>query len=174
MLSSGGEVMRRERELRSMHETLRMTVAIPFLFGVPPAYEMLRCSERPTTLPFCTIACNHCMPTHRFPSPCIWYSVLHRVRAVSATDVWLHGETLPRYSSRLYHNCRGVNLLVSRAAMLSGSAEASSIGCRVNGRCTDCPLMRYWHCFKTAVNRYLESTCSGRWCSFAALSKASL
>jgi len=42
VLSSGGEVMRRERELRSMHETLRMTVAIPFLFGVPPAYEMLR------------------------------------------------------------------------------------------------------------------------------------
>ena len=45
MLSSGGEVMRRERELRSMHESLRMTVAIPFLFGVPPAYEMLRCRD---------------------------------------------------------------------------------------------------------------------------------
>ena len=44
MLSSGGEVMRRERELRaSLHESLRMTVAIPWLFGVPPAYEMLRC-----------------------------------------------------------------------------------------------------------------------------------
>ena len=45
MLSSGGEVMARERELRSMHESLRMTVAIPFLFGVPPAYEMLRSAD---------------------------------------------------------------------------------------------------------------------------------
>ncbi len=43
VLSSGGEVVRRERELRaSLHESLRMTVAIPWLFGVPPAYEMLR------------------------------------------------------------------------------------------------------------------------------------
>ncbi len=52
MLSSGGEVMRRERELRSMHESLRMTVAIPFLFGVPPAYEMLRCRSMPLVQPY--------------------------------------------------------------------------------------------------------------------------
>ena len=51
VLSSGGEVMRRERELRSMHESLRMTVAIPFLFGVPPAFEMLRCRSMPLVQP---------------------------------------------------------------------------------------------------------------------------
>ena len=44
MLSSGGEIVRAKRDVKgTLHESLHMTVAIPFLFGVPPAHEMLRC-----------------------------------------------------------------------------------------------------------------------------------
>ncbi|KAK9815897.1 hypothetical protein WJX72_011570 [[Myrmecia] bisecta] len=42
VLQRGGEIMLRECEPRSsLHETLKMTVAIPLLWGVPPEHETL-------------------------------------------------------------------------------------------------------------------------------------
>lgn len=42
VLSSGGEIIIREhKSSSSMHESLHMTVAIPFLWGVPPRHESL-------------------------------------------------------------------------------------------------------------------------------------
>ncbi|GIL96208.1 hypothetical protein Vretimale_2078 [Volvox reticuliferus] len=38
----GGEVLMQERQLKSgLHEVLKLTVAVPFLFGVPPQLEVL-------------------------------------------------------------------------------------------------------------------------------------
>lgn len=42
MVDRGGEVLLRERRLTSgVHERLQLTVAIPFLFGVPPEVDAL-------------------------------------------------------------------------------------------------------------------------------------
>lgn len=42
--SRGGAVLLQERQLKSgLHEVLRLTVCIPFLWGVPPEVEALRC-----------------------------------------------------------------------------------------------------------------------------------
>ncbi|GLC51867.1 hypothetical protein PLESTB_000557100 [Pleodorina starrii] len=38
----GGEVLMHERQIKSgLHEVLKLTVAVPFLFGVPPQLEVL-------------------------------------------------------------------------------------------------------------------------------------
>ena len=44
MLSHGGEVWRKSTELLAgqMQERLVMSIALPFLWGVPPAYDSLR------------------------------------------------------------------------------------------------------------------------------------
>ncbi|GLC35128.1 hypothetical protein PLESTF_001525900 [Pleodorina starrii] len=39
----GGEVLMHERQIKSgLHEVLKLTVAVPFLFGVPPQLEVLK------------------------------------------------------------------------------------------------------------------------------------
>lgn len=42
VLSRGGEIIEQERKLKSgVHEQLKLTVCIPYLFGVPPEVEVL-------------------------------------------------------------------------------------------------------------------------------------
>lgn len=42
MLSRGGEIIEQERFLKSgVHEQLKLTICIPYLFGVPPEIEVL-------------------------------------------------------------------------------------------------------------------------------------
>jgi len=38
----GGEVLRREHTLKGAHESLTMSVVVPFLFGIPPELDLLR------------------------------------------------------------------------------------------------------------------------------------
>lgn len=42
MLSSGGEVWQRDTQLAGLGERLVMTVALPYLWGLPPAFDTLR------------------------------------------------------------------------------------------------------------------------------------
>ena len=43
MLSAGGEVWQRDTQLAGLGERLVMTVALPYLWGLPPAFDTLRC-----------------------------------------------------------------------------------------------------------------------------------
>lgn len=77
MLRRGGEVVRRTCAVRSsLHESLQLTVAIPFLFGVPPAHEMLRCGPRA----LCVAGIGY--PLYS-PIPCIPCILLYQGRCAS-------------------------------------------------------------------------------------------
>jgi hypothetical protein len=43
VLSAGGEVWQRDTQLAGLGERLVMTVALPYLWGLPPAFDALRC-----------------------------------------------------------------------------------------------------------------------------------
>lgn len=49
MLNCGGEVRRRDSTPRAgcLEERLEMTIALPYLWGVPPAFDSLRCQAAP-------------------------------------------------------------------------------------------------------------------------------
>lgn len=45
VLSAGGEVWQRDTHLAGLGERLVMTVALPYLWGLPPAFDTLRCGH---------------------------------------------------------------------------------------------------------------------------------
>ena len=47
VLSAGGEVWQRDTQLAGLGERLVMTVAMPYLWGLPPAFDALRCLRTP-------------------------------------------------------------------------------------------------------------------------------
>ncbi len=43
VLSNGGEIYQRDTQAGGLAERLVMTVALPYLWGLPPAFDTLRC-----------------------------------------------------------------------------------------------------------------------------------